>query len=428
MEVEMTDKIIEILKNSEADAYAVTDTVTEGWEFYFIRHKLDQNRVRDVEHIKVEVFKKSEDGRFLGSASEEISPTATEEEAKKIVDDLCKRASFVRNPYFELNKEKVTIENKKYDPKQMAKDYIEAIRSVPETEGEFINSYEIFTEVCTRRFVNSEGLDVTTVFPTSMAEVVVNARNDDHEIELYRMYNAGTCDRDNLVKNITDTLKFGRDRLIAKPTPSLSKATVIFSTEDAGSIFEWAATKMHASFKYRGFSDWEIGKEILEGAQGDKITIKALKELPNSSRNSAVDSEGALYHDMDIMVDNIPKNYWGDCQFRYYTGVKDSFIAGNFYAEGGKASEKELRCGTYLEPVEFSDFSVDPITGDFAGEIRLAYLHEDDKVTPVSGGSVSGNLTELMKNVRMSKELRQYDNKVIPSVVRLENVTIAGVN
>ncbi len=73
----MTDKIIELLKSSEADAYAVTDTVTEGWEFYFIRHRLDQNRVRDVEHIKVEVFKKSYDGNVLGSASEEISPTAT---------------------------------------------------------------------------------------------------------------------------------------------------------------------------------------------------------------------------------------------------------------------------------------------------------------------------------------------------------------
>ncbi len=57
----MTDRIIEMLKSSGADAWSVTDTVTEGWEFYFIRHRLDQKRVRDVEHIKSEVFKKSED-------------------------------------------------------------------------------------------------------------------------------------------------------------------------------------------------------------------------------------------------------------------------------------------------------------------------------------------------------------------------------
>jgi PmbA protein len=423
----MTDRIIEMLKSSGADAWSVTDTVTEGWEFYFIRHRLDQNRVRDVEHIKVEVFKKSEDGQFLGSAAEEIAPTATDEEAGRIISNLVKRASFVKNPYFELNKEKVSLDNKEYDPKKMAEDYIRALQAVPETDTEYINSYEIFTEACTRRFVNSEGIDVTVTYPSSMAEVVVNAKNDDHEIELYRMYNAGTCDKESLVKEISDTLKFGKDRLIATPTPALGKVSMLLSTEDAGSIYQWAASKMHAGFKYRGFSDWEIGKEILEDVTGDRLTIKALKELPNSSKNIAVDSEGAPAHDMDIIKDNVPQNYRGECQFRYYTGVKDSFIAGNFMAEGGSMTETELRTGTYLEPVEFSDFNVDPITGDMGGEIRLAYLHEGESVRPVSGGSVSGNLFELMKSVRMSKEQRQYDNILIPSVIRFENVTVAGV-
>ena len=94
--------------------------------------------------------------------------------------------------------------------------------------------------------------------------------------------------------------------------------------------------------------------------------------------------------------------------------------------EGGELSEEELRSGNYLEAVEFSDFNVDPLTGDFAGEIRLAYWHDGEKVTPVSGGSVSGSLPELIKNVRLSKELKQYNNYLVPSVTRIENVTISG--
>ena len=129
---------------------------------------------------------------------------------------------------------------------------------------------------------------------------------------------------------------------------------------------------------------------------------------------------------MYIIKDNVPENFWGDCQFRHYLGVKDSFIVGNFATEAGSSTEAELRSGKYLEPVEFSDFSVDHITGDIAGEIRLAYLHDGDTVTAVSGGSVSGNLNELMKNVKLSKELKQYNNLLIPSVVKLENVTISG--
>lgn len=422
----MTDKIIELLKESKADAWAVTDKVTQAWEFYFIGHKLDQNRVRDVEHINVQVYRKMQDGKLLGKATEEIAPTASVEEAKKIIDQLCERATFAPNPYYELNKETVQEELKTFDPQKMAKEFIEALQQIPETSGEFINSYEIFAESNVRRYVNSEGIDVTESYPKSMVEVVVNAKNDDHEIELYRMYEAGTCDKDNLVKEITNTLKFGKDRLDTKPTPNLEKTTVLFSTEDASKLFEWAAMNMHAAYKFMGYSQFESGKEILEDVKGDKITIKAVKELPNSSENGSVDAEGAPVHDMYIIKDNVAQNYWGDCQFRYYLGVKDSFVVGNFAAEAGSSTEAELRSGKYLEPVEFSDFSVDHITGDIAGEIRLAYLHDGDKVTAVSGGSVSGNLNELMKNVKLSKELKQYNNIVIPAVVKLENVTISG--
>lgn len=421
-----TDKIIELLKESSADAWAITDKVTQAWEFYFIGHKLDQNRVRDVEHITVQVFRKMDDGKLLGRASEEIAPTASAEEAKKIIDQLCERAIFAPNPYYELNKETVQEELKSFDPQQMAKDFIEALQQIPETSGEYINSYEIFAESNVRRFVNSEGIDVTESYPKSMVEVVVNAKNDEHEIELYRMYEAGTCDKDHLVKEISNTLKFGKDRLNTTPTPNLEKTTVILSTEDAAKIFEWASTNMHAAYKFMGYSKFESGKEILEDVKGDKITIKAVKELPNSSENGSVDAEGAPVHDMYIIKDNVAQNYWGDCQFRYYLGVNDSFNASNFVAEGGSSTEAEIRMGKYLEPVEFSDFSVDDITGDFGGEIRLAYLHDGDKVTAVSGGSVSGNLNELMKNARFSKELKQYNNVVIPSVVKLEDVTISG--
>lgn len=421
------NSIVELLKASAADAWEVVDKVTEAWEFYFIKHELDQNRVRDVEHIKLSVYKKLEDGKLLGCATEEVPPTATDEEIKKTIDALCERASFVKNPYYELNKKPVTVEKRDFDPKETAKAYIEAMQQIPETSSADINSYEIFAEKITRRYVNSEGIDVTETYPKSTVEVVVNARNDEHEIELYRMYNAGTCDKDNLKKEIEETLRYGKDRLDTKPTPALEKSTVIMSTSDVTKLFEWIGFKMYVSMKYRGYSDWELGKEIIPGATGDKISLKLRKELPNSSMNVQVDNQGAAVRDMDVVKDNVAVSFWGDRQFSYYLGIEDSFNGGNYEIPGGEKTEAELRCGKYLEPVEFSDFSVDPITGDFAGEIRLAYYHDGENVTPVSGGSVSGNLNEVLKTVELSKESRQYDNYLVPAVTRLENCTIAGV-
>lgn len=423
----MTEKIIELLKNSKADAWEVIDKVTEAWEFYFIKHELDQNRVRDVEHISVEVYRKLEDGKYLGSASEEISPTATEEEVKKIIDDLYERASYVKNQYYELSKNSTELKNSDFDPKDMAKDFIEALDEIPETEGEYINSYEIFAEKIKKRYVNSEGVDMTATYPNSMVEVVVNAKDEKHEIELYNMYESGTCDKEALKKEIALSLKYGKDRLNTVPTPNLKKATLVLSTKDTNQIAQWVAMKMHAAMVYRKMSNWEIGKPICEKVKGDTFTLKSVKELPNSSKNIGMDSEGNVVRDMDIIRDNIPQNYWGDRQFSYYMGIKDSFLPNNYELEGGKCTEEELRQGDFLEVVEFSDFNVDNITGDIAGEIRLGYLHEGDKVTVVSGGSVSGSLPELIKDIRFSKEQKQYDNKLGPAVIKIADVTIAGV-
>ena len=423
----MTDKIIELLKNSGVDGWEVIDKVTEGWEFYFVKHELDQNRVRDVEHISVEVYRKLEDGKFLGSASQEISPTATEDEAKKIIADLYERASYVKNPYYELGKKSAELKNKDFDPKDMAKDFIEALNEVAETDTEYINSYEIFAEKIRKRYVNSEGVDMTVTYPNSIVEVVVNAKNEEHEIELYNMYTSGTCDKEALKKEIALSLQCGKDRLKTTPTPLIKKAPLVLSTKDAVMIGQWIAMRMHAGMVYRKMSNWEIGKPVCDDVKGDTITMKSIKELPNSSKNIGMDSQGNIVRDMDIVRDNIPQNFWGDRQFAYYMGIKDSFMPNNYELEGGKSSEEELRQGTFLEVVEFSDFRVDNLTGDIAGEIRLGYWHDGDKTTIVSGGSVSGSLPELIKDIRFSKEQKQYDNAVVPTVIRIADITIAGV-
>ena len=130
--------------------------------------------------------------------------------------------------------------------------------------------------------------------------------------------------------------------------------------------------------------------------------------------------------DFDLIAGGRAVRYWGSRQFSQYLKVDDSFIASNFTVSGGTESEANLRTGDYLEVVEFSDFQCDSVTGDIAGEIRLAYLHQNGKVTPVSGGSVSGSMPELAKAMRFSRESRQYNCHLIPAVTRLCGATVTG--
>ena len=425
----MLETVLDVLKNSAADDYEVTQSVTTGWEFYFIRHDLDQNRAKKVEHIRVKVYKKVDDGRFLGFASGEVPVDSSEEEIKKYIDGLIYQASLVKNRPYELcaPKDAEAIDVSVPEAKEDAARFLKTFASVEETESEYLNSYEIFYNITRRRFITSRGIDITEVYPSSALDVVVNAKNEEHEIELYRYYTLGSCDEEYIRGEIEDTLRYGRDRLVTKPTPKLGECPVLFSTDAAIEIYNYFLDNLDTAYVYRKMSSFEPGKPISEDIRGDKVTLEARRVLPNSSENFAYDRDGAPIRDLVLMKDSIPEAYWGSRMFSQYMGLEDSFSVSNWVISGGTKSEEELRSGTYLEIVEFSDFQVDSITGDIFGEIRLAYYHDGDTITPVSGGSVSGDLKEALKEMHMSVNTRRYNNVEIPSVTRLEKVTVTGI-
>ena len=425
----MKDFILELLADSAADGWTVRDEVSEGWEFYFIRHDLDQNRIRHTEHITLTVYKKSEDGRYLGRASAKLAPTADREETKVLIDSLIGEASLVKNPYYELTQPSLAVmkaDEVEVDVSRIAEDFICTMKDLHETDGEDINSYEIFTDKITCRYVSSTGIDISYTYPVSQIEVIVNARKDEHEIELYRMFKSGTCDSKGLKEEISKAMQYGKDKLRARKTPSLGTCDVVLSTDAALEVYEYFTARMSCDMKYMGISDWEIGREVAEGAVGDKVTVEARRFLPNSSANALYDAEGAPRRDMVIIKDGIAENRYGSRQFSQYLGLEDSFIPGNFAVSGGTSKAEEIRTGRYLEIVEFSDFQVSALNGDIFGEIRLGYLHDGGQVTAVEGGSVSGTMLDYAKDLQMSIELKQYNNMLIPEVTRLKGVSITG--
>lgn len=425
----MRDTIVNKLAALGCDAWELTETVKRGWEFYFIRHRLDQNRATAVKTTEVKLYKKIDGGKFLGSASGEISPTATEAEIDERLASLLYQAGLVKNPYYTLTDTPVAVPEKteRVDVEKLAEDFIDALRSVAETESEDVNSYEIFVSEITRHTENSNGVSYTCTYPSSTIDLVVNARREGHEIELYRFYTSGTCDAGKLRGDIEDVLRYGKDRLLAVPTPKLKSGAVVFSTGDATEIYSYFLDRMSADFKVRRISDWELGRPVCEGMTGDRVSVEALSSLPNSSKDFPVDAEGAVIRDRFLIRDGVAESFWGSRQFSEYLGLKDSSIVRNARFTGGSGSAEEVRGGDYLEVVEFSDFQVDPLGGDIAGEIRLGYWHHGGEVTVVTGGSISGNMNEAVRSMRFSRETAQYDTYVIPAVTRLENLRITGV-
>ena len=423
------DMIKELLEKSGAFAWRITDTVTKGWEFYFIRHSLDQNRSKDIENIQITVYVLSDDKKSVGTASADMGPDETKEYVELTIKDLMYQATLVQDAYYELKApgkyDVPALEDA--DINKISSDFIDTMKNLEEDDEAFLNSYEIFVSSITRRIVTSTGIDVTEKYPVSLLETVVNARNREQEIEFYNLYDSGLCLKDDIKRNVASTMKHGRNRLSAGKTPSLEKYDVVFSSDDAVRIYEFFKDALDIAYICMKYSPLEKNKPVIEGIKGDKVTLKAVKNLPGSSQNREVDSEGSPIRDEILMEDGIPKAFHGSTRFSYYMNEKDTFMLSNYEVSGGTHESEELLKGPVLECVYFSDFQVDTLTGDIFGEIRLAYLHEaDGSIKPVTGGSVSGNLRMLMADMKMSKDRTRYDNALIPTLTRLSGVTVTG--
>ena len=70
---------------------------------------------------------------------------------------------------------------------------------------------------------------------------------------------------------------------------------------------------------------------------------------------------------------------------------------------------------------------MDSMGGNFGGEIRLAYLNDGEKITPVTGGSINGSIIEAQKSFKFSKETQNTSKFVGPKAILLKNISVAGL-
>jgi predicted Zn-dependent protease len=85
----------------------------------------------------------------------------------------------------------------------------------------------------------------------------------------------------------------------------------------------------------------------------------------------------------------------------------------------------EMKVDKYLHIVNFSDFQVDSFTGYFGGEIRLGFYHDGSTVIPVTGGSISGNITEVSGKLTFSTQMQKETGYEGPYALCIEKVTVA---
>lgn len=423
----MIEQIKAVLEQLGIELYRIEESVQESVECFFIRRKLDLKRRTDLTDTEVTVFRPFEkDGqKMLGSSGVNLHPGMEREEMMEVLQSAYEAAALVCNPYYELNageKEEMVPSQSSFSGKSLeenARQMTEALYEPDTSEEVFINSAEVFAKHVVHHIVNSRGVDVSYETYMVSGEYVVQCISPQ-DVETYHQFAYRDAQTDALRRDVEEALSVTRARAEASAAPKAGEYNVLLSGKHVRTLLDYYLSRSGTGMVYQKYSNYQAGTAAQgEEIQGDALTIYLKAKEPYSF-------EGIPMKDRLLMEDGIVKTLHGGSRFAYYLGIEPTGNYRCLEVPVGSRTMEELKAEPYLYVVSFSDFQMDAFSGHFGGEIRLAFLYDGEKVTPVTGGSVNGSILDVQGHMVFSKERYRDEKYEGPFAVRLEGVKVAG--
>jgi predicted Zn-dependent protease len=180
---------------------------------------------------------------------------------------------------------------------------------------------------------------------------------------------------------------------------------------------------------YQKSSRFEPGKPIpVEGPSPEPLTLISNAIAPYGLTTYAFDGSGVPGQRVEIVKDNVFVRPWASKQSADYLKTAATGAFANMEIPAGKTPLADLRSDgdRVLLVRSFSWLTPDGARGNFGSEIRVGYLYEKGKVTPVKGGTVSGSVFKALGTARYARDTVFRGNYLGPEAIRFENLTVAG--
>jgi PmbA protein len=433
----MIKRLQEILAGiRDIDAWKISDRQVEGQELYLNHRDVDMQRSKDVRHTYLTIYRdfKADNKDYRGSVVVQIHPSYADGDIRALIERSLDSARYVHNEAYPLVDKgseirklpESTLAGRSLE--QWLNPIAETIYAQEDEEEAGINSAELFLNRVDTRIANSLGLDVSFQSFSCYVELIVEAGGSTAEVELYREFSFSEFEPQDLAAEVRQQLGFCSDRFVARPAPHLKRSPVLITGDPVPEFFQYYLTQSAAESVYSGLSTAKVGESI-QGSSitGDRLTMTLEPYLKNSPRSAPFDADGFALNSSEVIKQGRLERYWGPLRFCHYLDVPATGSIGNAVIVSGSRTLEELRRQPHLEVVYFSDFICEPLTGDFGGEIRLAYYQEaDGNRYPVTGGSVSGNIRDVQSRMHFSRETQSCAGFQGPLSVLLPEISVAG--
>ena len=428
------------LQKNGIEYYKIYEDRKQSAELFYIKKDIDIVRRTSVTDCTVTVYRDFESGgvKMRGSAAAVIYPDMSAEEISTALQKAYYAASFVKNKFYELPGVEAgapgeSASQETYDLTAEAFKMGEALFRAEDTGGRsFLNSAEIFAEQHVLRVVNSEGIDVNYVRYSFNGEFVTQCISNGQDVELHTQFAYRAPEYDQLMAKARAALLNTEDRAEAFDPPAAGKYAVMLSGTHVATLLDYYMTRTQGGMIYAGYSSYQKGCFI----QGNETDFKGEKLNLSLKATVPYSAEGIRMQDRVLTEHGILKTIHCGARYAYYLGIEPTGDYSALECQNGTMPVEALQNAvdsendSVLYVAAFSDFQMDAFSGQFGGEIRLAYLYQKVngkiQVRKLTGGSVNGSILDAQNTMVFSKERYKDNTYEGPYAVRFDNISVAG--
>ena len=425
---------IEIIKaalaeNKKISGWKIVRSEKQGNQIFGVHEKIETARVVDSETTAITVYVDHDEK--TGNSTFSLYASDDYDELKEKAEKAAERALLIFDEKYPLPEKSTTTADvgERSSKERFAdaeKAYFAVQKAVEKMKGEgcAVNAVEIFVTDSFTTVENSNGLKKQSFGTEIMIEAIPTCNGKEQSVELYEALHYETADENRIESDVETALKDVKARLEAqKPEHSVS-CPIIFRAQEINELFDNILSDADYATVYSHGNLHSVGDDIRKQAAAGDITVTLKGEIPGCTASRKFDGDGVDYCDVTVIKNGILENNYGGSRFAYYLGGKPTGANPCTEIAAGKLSEKEILSGNRLEIASMSGLQVDLYNDYIGGEVRLAYLTENGKTTPVTGISISGSLSEVLGSFEFSSERVTRATYYGPKYAKADKLTI----
>lgn len=307
-----------------------------------------------------------------------------------------------------------------------ARDELE--RAIAAEPGVRLSSAELYLTRESSALRNSHGLACASEGTRVFLDAILIASDGAGEAEVHIEQGRRRLSDLQIGATIRAYANYARDTLRAA-TPPTTRGPVVISGPSLHELLGPLVFHASAQAKFLGVSRFTPGEPVTSvPVVGDRLSLATDATLPFGTRTAPCDDDGVPAARVALVEDGVLRAYWAEQRYAQYLDIPATGAIANLVVGLGTTPTADFWGGVPVyEVVDFSWLNPDPISGDFASEIRLGYRHDPDgTVTPIKGGTLTGNLFAALADVRLAREPLFTGDYHGPAAIRFAELSIAG--